>query len=177
MRLSTDYADYALSLNFNNNNAFKLLGLNLKPIFQTLLILSLMIVGIHLTKANEQNLKPVFVIANSSVEQTQISSINLSRIYAMQVRAWGNGQPAKVFTFSPQTQIYKSFVLSKVKLQPHQLDRHWKRLLFTGMGRTPQIVDSQAMMLEKIRTTPGAIGYVYEKPNMDGVKTLGVLVQ
>lgn len=78
----------------------------------------------------------------------------------MQIKSWPNGQPIKVFSFTPQSDEFKEFVVKKAKLQPHQLNRHWKRLLFTGTGRIPTTVYSMDEMIEKVTSTPGSIGYV-----------------
>lgn len=102
----------------------------------------------------------VLVITHPSVDTNQISATYLSRVYAMQIKSWPSGQPIKVFSFTPQSDEFKEFVVNKAKLQPHQLNRHWKRLLFTGTGRIPTTVNSTDQMIEKVSTTPGSIGYI-----------------
>jgi hypothetical protein len=36
----------------------------------------------------------------------------------------------------------------------------WDRMVFTGTGLAPTVVASEQEMRERIRSTPGAIGYV-----------------
>ncbi len=116
----------------------------------------------------------VVVIANPNVASHQLSASQLSRIYAMQIKTWPNGQPIKVFTFAPQSKEYKDFVINKARIQPHQLDRHWKRLLFTGTGRIPVEVPNADVMLREVRKTPGAIGYLEQATRTTGVKVIEV---
>jgi len=136
----------------------------LRPFFITLLI------GFHpvLVKAD------VIVIANDSVKLNAISPTSLNRIYAMQIKTWPDGTPIKVFTFHTHSKTYKDFVLNQAHLQPPQLERHWKRLLFTGMGKAPVEVSNNEEMIEFVKSTPGAIGYVTEAFHLDDAKILEV---
>ena len=114
------------------------------------------------------------VVVNPQIQIEHINSKSLGRIYAMQVKHWPDGQPIKVFTYSTQKEMYRDFVISEIKMQPHQLERLWNRLIFTGTGRAPVVVGNEQEMLEKIRMTPGAIGYVETKGSLSGVKSLKV---
>jgi len=114
------------------------------------------------------------VIVNPQIQIDNISSKSLGRIYAMQIKHWPDGQPIKVFTYSTQKETYRDFVISEIKIQPHQLERLWNRLIFTGTGRAPAVVGNEKEMLQKVRMTPGAIGYVKTTENLSGVKSLEV---
>lgn len=116
----------------------------------------------------------VFVIAHPSVEVEQVSPTFLSRVYAMQIKSWPNGQPIDVFSFPVQSAEFTEFTTLKAKVQPHQLSRHWKRLLFTGTGRTPTIVNSTQEMLQSVTQTPGSIGFINSNYVFDSVKVLKV---
>ena len=117
------------------------------------------------------------VIIHPSVEVDRLDAQTLSRIYAMQIISWENGESIRVFVFPSRSKLHRSFIISKLKMQPHQLDRLWNRLIFTGTGRAPTIVKSEAEMLQKIQTTPGAIGYVGENAKVQGVKIVNMGIQ
>lgn len=112
------------------------------------------------------------VIVHPSVVSQTIDGHTLSRIYAMQLKNWDNGQSIKVFVLPSNSQTHRQFTLKKLKLQSHQLDRLWNRLIFTGTGRTPTVVKSELEMIEKVKTTPGGIGYVSDVLDVSGVKVL-----
>lgn len=99
----------------------------------------------------------------------------LGRVYAMQIKQWQSGVPVKVFTRSPKSDLHREFVISKLKIQPHQLERYWNRLIFTGTGRSPTVVDSEQEMIEMIINTPGAIGYISEKRLLGNLKVIQVV--
>ncbi len=103
--------------------------------------------------------RPV-LIHNASLQQVDLSTDSLVRIYAMQKRSWSNGTPVRVYTLANDSELHQTFVRDFLRMQPYQLDRLWYRLVFSGTGSTPQQTSSQEEMLEKVRTTPGAIGYV-----------------
>lgn len=113
------------------------------------------------------------VIVNPSVSTKSIDTQTLGRIYAMQIKNWNDGQPVKVFTFPSNSKFHHQFVISKMKIQPHQLERLWNRLIFTGTGRTPIVVNSEKEMMQKVKETPGAIGYI---ENGDVTSDVNVLV-
>lgn len=128
----------------------------------------LSILSVNLAKAD------VLVLIHPEVQADSISSTTLSRIYAMQIKKWPDGTPIRVYTFSPKTALFKEFATKKAKIQPHQLDRLWNRLLFTGTGRTPTEVTNSAEMIEKIKNNPGAIGYVDMPQQYLGLKVVEV---
>ena len=118
----------------------------------------------------------MLVITHPSVKIEKVSATFLSRVFAMQTKSWPSGEPISVYSFSPQSSEFKEFVVRKAKLQPHQLNRHWKRLLFTGTGRVPVTVYSQKEMIEKVSTTPGSIGYIVATEPPQSVHVLQVEV-
>lgn len=78
----------------------------------------------------------------------------------MQKRVWSNSTPVRVFALPNDNPLHKEFVHNYLRMQPYQLDRLWYRLIFSGTGARPEEVTSVEEMLERVRTTPGAIGYV-----------------
>jgi hypothetical protein len=45
-----------------------------------------------------------------------------------------------------------------------QLTSHWSRLIFTGRAKKPEEANSDADVVAKVASTPGAIGYVDSVP-------------
>ncbi|MEA1987678.1 MAG: hypothetical protein U9N57_00555 [Pseudomonadota bacterium] len=114
------------------------------------------------------------IIVHNSVSNSSVSTYTLSRIYAMQLKNWNGGQSIKVYMLPSRHKLHREFSLKTLKMPTHQLDRLWNRLIFTGTGRTPEVVSSENEMLEKVRSTPGAIGYVNSNLSLEGIKVLNV---
>jgi len=100
------------------------------------------------------------VIVNSQAQIQKISPKTLLRIYSMQQKYWPNGKKIKVYTLSQLQTEHQNFVKKILKSQPYQLERHWKQLLFSGIGKPPIQLDNEQEMITKINSSPGAIGYV-----------------
>lgn len=113
------------------------------------------------------------ILLNESVDLTDIDSAYLNQIFAMQTRKWPNGQAIQVFVLPSTDRLHRRFVVDHLQIQAHQLDRIWNRMLFTGTGKAPTVVESEDAMLKTIQTTPGAIGYVSETFSVNGVNVVG----
>ncbi|MDO6442832.1 MULTISPECIES: substrate-binding domain-containing protein [unclassified Marinobacter] len=113
------------------------------------------------------------VIVNDDAGITSLDSSHLSQIFAMQIRKWPNGLAIEVFTLPSENELHREFVINRLHIQTHQLDRIWNRMLFTGTGKAPAVVNSQAEMVEMIRSTPGAIGYTSADYPTGSIVTLG----
>ena len=100
------------------------------------------------------------LIHNPQPAHEDLSTKSLVRIYAMQKRVWSDNTPIKVFTLPNDSSIHKQFVTRYLRMQSYQLDRLWHRLLFSGTGSIPEKVSSEKEMIEKVKTTPGSIGYI-----------------
>lgn len=100
------------------------------------------------------------VIHHPDLQGENFSTRSLVRIYAMQKRVWSDSTPVRVFTLPNDSPLYRGFVHEYLRMQPYQLERLWHRLVFSGTGTTPEEVSSVREMLQKVRETPGAVGYV-----------------
>ena len=70
------------------------------------------------------------------------------------------GHALTLFTLDPSTQAYEQFVSQCLHWNPRFLARRWQRSLFTGEGRTPNIVNDWKQMQTQLLNTPSAIGYL-----------------
>lgn len=102
------------------------------------------------------------ILVHQDVEVAALDSTYLRQIFAMQVRKWPDSEAITVYTLPSTHELHQSFVIERLKIQPHQLDRIWNRMLFTGTGKAPTVVASEEEMVRVIKATPGAIGYVSE---------------
>lgn len=112
------------------------------------------------------------ILVNSNVRLETLDSAYLNQIFAAQVRKWPSGQAIQVFTLPSSNNLHREFAIERLRIQPHQLDRIWNRMLFTGTGKPPTVVNSEDDMLKMIQSNAGAIGYVSSDYPADGVKLL-----
>lgn len=119
------------------------------------------------------------VVVHPSVSSKSLTTLQLKQIYVLQVKKWQTGNKIKVFSLKTDFPAYNQFVLSVLKIQPHQLTRLWTRLVFTGTGKAPVRVLTSNQMLNKVKNTEGAIGYIEKDTQLDltGVKVLKVALK
>lgn len=113
------------------------------------------------------------LIAHDSVGVDRMTR-NEARLYlTMRLKNWPNGASIKVFVLPDDDPLHHRFANGVLGLYPYQLRRVWDRQLFTGTGQAPVTVLSITDMLQRVATTPGAIGYAergFTHPNIRIIK-------
>lgn len=100
------------------------------------------------------------IISHPSVYAQSLSRDALLAMFAMRSQRWSDGQPVKVFVLNKDHPTHKAFATEVLGTYPYQLERIWRRLVYSGTGRAPQVCADEAEMRHKVLSTPGAIGYV-----------------
>lgn len=93
---------------------------------------------------------------------TSISQKDLVRVFRMTQQTLEESLKIQVFSYASDSSLFKSFSKEVLNLNASQLKREWNRRVFTGLGEIPIEVASEQEMIERIKQTPGSIGYVYE---------------
>ncbi len=130
-----------------------------------------LILGLSLTLFSVKSIA-VTIIANASVADSMLSKQSLRRIFIMRQTKWPVGSPIKVFVMEQDSDSHQAFCKSMLGLFPYQLERQWNKLVYSGLGEAPYVVDSDQAMIDQIAATPGAIGYVMEYQPRDGIKVV-----
>ena len=116
----------------------------------------------------------IHVIANS---QQPVNSLNLKELRAMflmRLREWPDHRPVSVFVLRQEDPVHIQFCKDLLSVYPHQLQAGWDRLVYSGTGAAPVILESEQQMLDTIANTPGSIGYIQEDKPHANVKTITV---
>lgn len=119
------------------------------------------------TGANAQ----VAVIANKSVPITKIEKSQLLDLYTGDIRLWSDGEPVIVFDLKPKGEVRKTFYKFLGK-SSSRMKSIWMKRMLSGEGDPPEVIKSEQEMIEKINSTPGAIGFVNQSVVSSDVKVL-----
>lgn len=94
-------------------------------------------------------------------------------IFSMRLRQWPDGGSVRVFVLPDGHTLHALFCREQLGTYPYVLRSTWDRLVYTGTGVSPEVVGSEKEMLQRVRSTPGAIGYISSagRPN-DVLSTL-----
>jgi ABC-type phosphate transport system substrate-binding protein len=102
----------------------------------------------------------VQIIVNPDEANTPIDRTLLRAMFAMRLRQWADGTPVHVFVLPDHDEATALFCREQLGTYPYVMRSTWDRLVFTGTGLAPTVVGSEQEMRERVRSTPGAIGYV-----------------
>jgi ABC-type phosphate transport system substrate-binding protein len=116
----------------------------------------------------------VEVIMHPSVDDTILTTSQLRRIYTMRQIQWSNGKRITVYTLPRQHPLHLRFSKERLQMFPYQLDRIWNKLTYSGLGVAPITINTPEELLEAVRSTPGAIGYVDKAQGMEGVHVVQI---
>lgn len=78
----------------------------------------------------------------------------------MRQTQWSDGQRITVFVLPRHNELHLQFSKECLEMYPYQLDRIWNKLTYSGLGVAPITVTSPEALIDAVRKTPGAIGYV-----------------
>lgn len=107
----------------------------------------------------------VEVITSPDRAEVVLDRSLLRALFTMRVRQWPDGTAARVFVLPDNAATHDRFCREILGTYPYVLRNTWDRGVFTGTGFAPERVGSEAEMLDKVRRTRGAIGYVDRRPS------------
>lgn len=96
----------------------------------------------------------------------------LQRIFLGKVETFPDGMEAVPIAQAPNTPSAKYFNHSILKKDEEQLNSYWARIIFTGKGRPPKAVISDAKVLELVSQNPNLVGYVDSSAVTGAVKVI-----
>ena len=116
------------------------------------------------------------VVVHPSNPMESITRAQLSAIYLQRKRSWRDGReivPVDQPASSPVRERFSRAVHGK---SVAYVTRYWQRLIFSGRGIPPRQLQNDAAVLELVKNSREAIGYIdRDTPLGDGVKVLPVM--
>ena len=99
------------------------------------------------------------VITNKSVASGSVDIDTIKKIYSGYTTSWPDGSRI-IVTIMEKSPVHDVFLKIYVGKSENQFKATWKKLMFTGKGKYPRNFDSADKLIEFVKSTPGAIGYV-----------------
>lgn len=133
-----------------------LLSLN----FRRVVVLSVIMLFPHMAlQADDSKVR----IIDSSKNVKQLTPEMVREIFFMRLGSWPDGSPIHVFVLPDNHPLHVRFAKEILGVYPFQLRSAWDRLVFSGTGVSPTMVETEEEMRARIESTPGAIGYTDKK--------------
>lgn len=89
-----------------------------------------------------------------------LSREDLREIFFGRRTRWPDGSQLRVYVLPDQHPVHIRFTKEILGVYPYQLRSAWDRMVYSGTGTPPVVVDSLEEMRVQIRQVPGAIGYI-----------------
>ena len=103
------------------------------------------------------------VIVSPNLADIPLDRSFLRAVFTMRLRRWPDGSPVRVFVLPDDDPLSDLFYREQLGMYTYVLRNAWDRMVFTGTGLAPTVVQSEQEMTERVRNTPGAIGFVRKR--------------
>ena len=116
------------------------------------------------------------VVMNAKAPINSLSTKDVADLYLGRSRNLSNGQLVMPLDNPAASPIRARFYKALTGKAITDINAYWARLLFTGQSSPPQAMPDANAILELVRSTPGAIGYLEQSqvpnPEAAGVKVV-----
>ncbi|MGR9099454.1 MAG: hypothetical protein ACU826_02695 [Gammaproteobacteria bacterium] len=120
-----------------------------------------LVVGAALNVWSEAANAETKIVPFSPVKQSRFfTREDLREIFFGRRTRWADGSPLRVFVLPDQHPVHIRFSKEILEVYPYQLRSAWDRMVYSGTGAPPMVVESLEKMQTLIQHTPGAIGYI-----------------
>ena len=90
----------------------------------------------------------------------QLTTEDIAKIYLGKLKRFPNGNLAVPLDRTEGTDIRVKFLESTVGKDETKMKSYWSRLIFTGKGIPPKVVESDEEVRELVSRNPDIIGYI-----------------
>jgi len=113
----------------------------------------------------------ISVIVNTA-NNDAIDAKLIKKIYLGKAKSFPSGSKVKVFSLSSSQADTEAFRKKALKKSNSKFKSYWSKLAFTGKGTPAKEFDSAAEMIEAVKKTPNAIGFINSNDIVPEVKVV-----
>ena len=107
--------------------------------------------------------EPITIVTHSGERDGSLSREQLREIFFARQTRWPDGTPIRPYVLPDQNPLHIRFAKEILGVYPYQLRSTWDRMVYSGTGVPPVVVDNVEEMRKRISEMPGSIGYLEEK--------------
>jgi ABC-type phosphate transport system substrate-binding protein len=139
------------------------------------LLLLLSLVGLGLAGVPARAQSGFTVVVNDSNPATSMRASEVSEIFLGKTERWGGGFRANPVDQPADSQARARFSKAVHNKDVDAIKKYWRKMVFSGLGKPPEELASDAAVLDFVAHNVGAIGYVSARTSLvDRVKVLEV---
>jgi ABC-type phosphate transport system substrate-binding protein len=138
--------------------------------FKSILLLAVSVILFWTAQAGAED---IAIIVSERLNVSSVSLDDVREIYRGKIQFLG-GKRLKPIDQSESQEIRKAFLAEVLRLSKSDYTKHWMHLVFLEGTNAPVLRDDSAAVIQAVRNSEGAIGYVWasEIANAKGVKTI-----
>ncbi|MBU0994398.1 MAG: substrate-binding domain-containing protein [Proteobacteria bacterium] len=110
----------------------------------------------------------ISIITNLSVPKGNVTRDVIKNIYSGKLAKWPDNQNI-VLSIMEGTETHKEFLYTYVNKPEAQFTNTWRKKMFTGQRSYPKNFNNAQDLVDFVRNTKGAIGYVNTDEKTNGV--------
>lgn len=114
----------------------------------------------------------IAVIVNPANTDT-ISKDDIAKIYMAKTKTFPSGKNVTAFDQAEGSPTRVEFVEKVIEKDEAQLKSYWSRLIFTGKGVPPKVLESDTAIKDVVSKNADAIGFINSANADDSVKIVG----
>lgn len=106
----------------------------------------------------------MYVVVNAGNAVPALTQKEALDLFMGRNRHFANGLKAQTFDLARTSPERETFYRLLTGMDMAQVNSYWSRLMFSGQTLPPQLLASEDAMVEALRRSPGAIGYLPRPP-------------
>lgn len=114
----------------------------------------------------------VVVIVHAS-NTSQLNQQMISKIFLGKAKTFPGGKAASPVGLKDDAQTTQEFNEVVLNKKSAQLKSYWSKLVFTGKGEPPQQLNSDAEVIDLVKSSPDAIGFISSDEGVNDVRIVG----
>lgn len=114
------------------------------------------------------------VIVNPASPVSAVTKAELSAVFLKKTATWSNGVPATPVDLPEDAEVRAAFSRQVLGKSTSAVRAYWNMMVFAGRNVPPTQKNTDADVVEYVRSTPGAVGYVAPGAATPGVKVVQV---
>ena len=115
----------------------------------------------------------VVVIVHKSVNISAMNAAQIADILTLSTRTWPSGE--KIVVFDQKGESARKAFFDFIGKSPMDVRKKWLRSQLSGEGKAPETLDSDDEVIQRVASTPGAIGYVSAGKAKGNVKVIATI--
>jgi ABC-type phosphate transport system substrate-binding protein len=100
------------------------------------------------------------LVLHHEIKLQTINRKTLRNLFTLKRSVWPNGIAVQIVVLESSSLEHKQFILENLGLFSYQVERIWKRQVFSGSVKSTIKVKNYDEMLDVIAKTPGSVGYI-----------------